>query len=109
MFRYQIIALLCTITLGSDCFAQASVKDSSIAAPMINASLGLHLPGRDMANRFGSSSAIGGGFMHKTRTSWIFGFETQFLSGNDIREEGILDPISTTPDADGTSSIGVCR
>jgi hypothetical protein len=47
-------------------------------------------PGGDMANRFGTSSSIGPGFFHKTKSNWIFDAGVNFIFGNTINEDSLV-------------------
>lgn len=103
--RICLLAAMVGLLVFQRADAQVSVKDSSVASPMIAARLGLQLPGRDMATRFGFSSTVGVAYMHKTKSNWYLGFDADFLFGDQVREEGILAPISTGPDANGNSFV----
>jgi hypothetical protein len=54
--------------------------------PLIYACAGFDLSGGDMAKRFGSNYEAGAGFMFKTKTNWLFGFEATYLFGDRIKE-----------------------
>ena len=75
--------------------AQVNIKDSTVFAPLISASYSYQWPGGDLVNRFGSNSSIGAAFMIKTKSNWIFGIDGNFIFGNNVKEDGILDSIST--------------
>src|SRR3972149_8979589 len=75
--------------------ACAQVNDSSVFAPLISASYSYQWPGGDLVKRFGGSSSIGAAFMLKTKSNWIFGIDGNFIFGNNVKENGILDSIST--------------
>lgn len=68
-------------------------KPSSIV--MVYGSFGMHLPGGDMAKRFGSNLLVGPGFMYKTDANWFWGFEADFLSGNSVKEDDIFAGLET--------------
>ena len=75
--------------------ACAQQNDSSVFAPLISASYSYQWPGGDLVNRFGGNSSIGASFMIKTKSNWIFGIDGNFIFGNNVKENGILDSIST--------------
>ena len=75
--------------------ACAQVNDSSVFAPLISASYSYQWPGGDLVKRFGGNSSIGVAFMLKTKSNWIFGIDGNFIFGNNVKENGILDSIST--------------
>ncbi|MFH1319970.1 MAG: hypothetical protein ABII90_04865 [Bacteroidota bacterium] len=69
--------------------------DSTAIVPMISATYAYHFPGGDLVNRFGDNSSVGAAFSIKTNNNWIFGIDGNFLFGNNVKEGGILDGIST--------------
>ncbi|MEW6469386.1 MAG: hypothetical protein AB1458_10690 [Bacteroidota bacterium] len=94
----RLIVSLIALLPAAVTFAQANVKDSSIACPLVKMSYALQLPGADLADRFGINSNTGLAILYKTRGNLLFGIEGTFIFGNMIKEDGILDSIST---ADG--------
>ena len=75
--------------------AQFNLNDTCIAVPLLQFSYAGQLPGGDMAKRFGFNSNIGLNYTYKTHTNWLFGVDFTYLFGNEIRESGLLDSIST--------------
>ena len=65
------------------CSAQ-SVQDTNIRIAMISGHYALHIPGEDMADRFGMSNAIGADFTFKTTGGWLFGLDYSFIFGENI-------------------------
>jgi hypothetical protein len=47
------------------------------------------LPYADAAKRFGFNNAVGGGFIYKSQTNYIFGVSGNFMFGNVIKEHAI--------------------
>ena len=47
-------------------------------------------PAGDLADRFGSSGTIGPGFFYKTASNWIFNVDLNFIFGNVIREDSLI-------------------
>jgi hypothetical protein len=84
-------------------FGQNSVRDSSIAFPMIGVTAAYQLPSGDMAKRFGNDISVGGLFLWKLKNNWIFGLEGNFFFSEDVKENGILDKYKT---ADGNIISG---
>jgi hypothetical protein len=74
--------------------AQHNIRDT-IAFPMIGATFGYQLPGGDMADRFGNNFNVGGVFLWKLKNNLIFGFEGDFLFGDDVKENTILNKYKT--------------
>jgi hypothetical protein len=76
--------------------AQVNVKDSAIFTPMFYAAYSYQFPGGDLAERYGSNSSIGGGFLIKTRSNWIIGAEGNYQFGSNVRnQDSLLVSIST--------------
>jgi len=76
---------------------QVSVKDSCIFSTMFYATYAYQLTSGNIATRFGSNSAVGGGFQIKTKKNWLFGVEYNYLFGNKVKDEmSILSSISTS-------------
>ena len=86
-------------------YAQNSEKDSASAGTFISASFAFQWPGADLARRFGQNSAAGGSFCYKSHHNILFGLEGDFLFGDRILQQGILDSIST-PDGSFIGSDG---
>lgn len=76
-------------------FSQVSIKDSSIATPMIGMSYGYYLSAGDMVKRFGNSSALQLNIDHKTKYNWIIGINGSYFFGNKIKDR-LFDSISTS-------------
>ncbi|MEY2951679.1 MAG: hypothetical protein RL622_756, partial [Actinomycetota bacterium] len=75
--------------------AQKSQRDSAEKVFMLCPSFAYQLPGGDLEDRFGYNFNVGGSFMLKTKSNWLFGVEGQFLFGDQVNESHILDSIST--------------
>tara|TARA_B100001250_G_scaffold334074_1_gene299887 strand:+ start:29989 stop:30735 length:747 start_codon:yes stop_codon:yes gene_type:complete len=54
------------------------------------------IPIGNLANSFGNSSAIGGSFLVETRSNVLFGFEVNYLFGDNIKDSTIFNNISTS-------------
>ena len=76
--------------------AQVSIKDSSVFVPMVCASYGFQFPGGDLTKRFGPNSNFGLSFLIKNKKNLVYGISGSFIFGNKLREDGILDTISTS-------------
>ncbi len=96
MFRKVIFSFFILQFIVQQTFSQVSVKDSSIVVPMIYATYAYQLPGGDLAKRFGGNSSIGGGFMIKTRSNWLFAAEGNYLFGGTVKNgDSLLIKIAT--------------
>lgn len=95
--KYTLTLLLAFMLAMPGLFAQKTISDSAIATHLIHGNLGLQLPGRDLATRFGGFAMVGPGYMYKTKSNWVIGAETGFIFGNDIRNsDNILKSIATS-------------
>lgn len=109
----KLVRLVSTIVLLSIpmiCLPQKSKSDTAVTIPMFYAQYGYQWPGGDMAENFGSNSAIGGGFTVKTYKNWIFGLEYNYLFGSNTKDGfSILDNIMTSDgiiiSGDGTPAV----
>lgn len=91
-FRFCCLAFLFWVQIS---YAQKSVKDSSIAFTMLGASFQYQFPGGDLAERFGNNMNAGGFLNYKFANNWLIGLDGNFLFADKVREDGILDSIST--------------
>lgn len=48
-------------------------------------------PGGDLGERFGANSTIGPGFFYKTSHNWIWNADVNFIFGNTIREDSLVN------------------
>lgn len=96
MFRKILLSLLLTVFFIHQGNSQVSVRDSALVVPMIYATYSYSWPGGDLAKRFGANSSIGGGFMLKTRSNWLFAAEGNYIFGsNVINGDSLLKKIAT--------------
>ena len=75
------------LAFGASGFAQKFPEHGDAAEPRnkgklisLHFSLGAHLPGGDIASRFGTSGAFGGGFEFMTDNSFFIGADVQAVS-----------------------------
>lgn len=76
--------------------AQVNVKDSLIFAPLISVSYAFQIPGGDLKNSFGVNSAVGGSFFLKDKHNFLYGFSGEFLFGNRIKYDDVLNEVTTS-------------
>ncbi len=72
-------------------YGQRNVKDSSISTPLIGVHYSGALTGGDLAERYGFLNHVGISAGYKFATKWYFGFDGNFIFGNDVRMTGIFD------------------
>ncbi|MBP6334271.1 MAG: hypothetical protein KA444_02275 [Bacteroidia bacterium] len=93
MSRVLFIFLL--IFIPGIALSQQNVRDSSISFFVIGASAAYQFPGGDLSDRFGNNMNVGGFFQWKTKSNLIFGIEGQFIFGNTVKEDDILNSLAT--------------
>lgn len=88
------LTLVCLFALFSHALhAQVNIKDSCVAANLIQVDLGVGIPGADLADRFGPHAIVGGGYQYKTDQNWLFGVNADFIFGSRVKEDSILNNI----------------
>ena len=75
--------------------AQNSIRDSSINLSTIAVNYSYHIPSNDLADRFLNSSSLGISFLRSTSKNWLFGFETNFIFRDTVKQNDILRSIET--------------
>ena len=101
LFKLKIkflISLILFFISHCESWAQHNIRDSTISFTMIGATFAYQFPGSDLANRFGNNLNTGVVFKWKFRNNWILGVGGDFLFGDDVKENNILDKYKT---ADG--------
>jgi hypothetical protein len=78
--RFVLILLLCSRLLSAQ-------QDSAIAIPFIGVHFGGQLPGGDLVKRFGPNLNAGGQFCFKTSRNWVFGIESNYFFGSEVKED----------------------
>lgn len=74
---------------------QALVKDSAIVIPFFGIGGEVHMPGGDMAKRFGTSYGIQAMFGIKTPKNFLYSAQGGMFFGNTIKENGLLSGITS--------------
>lgn len=89
-----ICAVLLSFSFLSYSIAQ---KDESapeiIQCPIIGVSFGYVIPGGDLGDMFKPHFQVGGNFIFKTKTNWLFGVEGDFNFGDNNLKGGVRDRI----------------
>jgi hypothetical protein len=94
MQKNILILLLALLPLPA--VSQQNIRDSSIAFTMIGASGAWQIPGGNLDERFGNNFNIGGVFQWKTKKNILLGLDGQFIFGNTVKENSILDSLITS-------------
>ncbi len=90
-----IFTIFFLVPTGYNSFAQKEEKAESEFVTMLFPSYAYQFPGGDLAKRFGNSSTIGPGFLIKTKSNWLFGIDANFIFGNNIKEDSLLNNLLT--------------
>lgn len=105
-----LLPMLLLLMLSVRVQSQRMLSDSAVTIPMFYGFYGYQWPGADMADRFGSNSTIGPGFMVKTASNWLFGAEYNYLFGSNVKNgldilKGIMTSDGEIISGDGTPSV----
>lgn len=82
-FRFILVIFILFASLLT---AKAQIKDSSINMWQAEINYSFHVPGGDMAERFGMSSTIGLGVSYKTKSNWTLGVEYNYIFGGTLKD-----------------------
>lgn len=93
----RVILILIVVFAGLSARAQ-SVSDTSLLMNMFSFHISGHVPGGDIAERYGMNLGVGGSYMLKFKSNWMLSADFSFFSGNNFKEEEIFDAIT---DEDG--------
>jgi len=88
-------ALLLAFSLSWGLISAQTRAIESIRAAHITMEAGLHAPWGDLGDRYGVSNTVGVSFRVKTPERWMSGFGARFLTGSDVRQEGLLQNLKT--------------
>jgi hypothetical protein len=105
----KITFSLLFIFLFLESFSQRNIGEENLSFPMIGAIAAYQFPGGDLTERFGSNFNVGCVFQWKFKNNWLVGVEGNFLFGDNVDENNILDKYKT-PDGniiDGSGQFGV--
>jgi len=70
--------------------AQQDIKNDTIQTFLFQATYAYQFPGRDTKTLYKNNNSIGGSFIYKSKSNWMFSFNGNFISGNEVnisREE----------------------
>lgn len=70
-----------------------SFKDSSMMLHMFSFHMSGHLPGGDIAQRYGANLGVGGSYFFKSQKNWVFSADFTYFSGNKFKEDSIFDAL----------------
>ena len=87
--RHAFLLTIMVIFTGALC-AQRDISKDALGASMIDFHYTLQFPDQDMAKRFGVNSALGAGFMYKTKSNWLIGIELNYMFSQNIKNSDSL-------------------
>jgi hypothetical protein len=92
MFKNKLHLLLILLAHSSlnIVFSQRNVKDEAIGTPLLGINYGLNQPTKDLNDRFGVLNHLGFISGYKTKSNWVIGIEGNFIFGNQIKEDSLL-------------------
>ena len=93
----RVILLLIVVVSSLGLRAQ-SVSDTSLLLNMFSFHVSGHIPGGDIAERYGMNMGVGGSYMLKFSSNWMLSADFSFFSGNNFKEDHIFEGIT---DKDG--------
>ena len=94
-YMKNILSVLIIVLLTKASIAQTNLKNSVPNALLIHANFTATFPMADLAKRFGYMNAVGAAFDYKYKY-WLFGAESDFMFGGQIKELDVLRYLRTT-------------
>ena len=82
----KLIVVFFSISL----FSFSQIDSTKIFIPMASIHFGGHIPAGDLSQRFGPNLNIGGSFMIKTKRNWLFGAESNYFFGRNVKEDVLV-------------------
>lgn len=102
-----LLLSLHTISFGQN--EEASIGFEAKRGFFPSIQYGYHLPGGDMANRFGNNSTLGFDAIFKNEKNWLVGFSYNWMFGGEVKENDMLDGLVGSEgqliDQDGLFSV----
>jgi hypothetical protein len=90
------LIFLSFIGKGQFVLEKTELKDTAYTIPMITISYAYQWPGRELSDRFGPNNNIGASLMVKTKKDWLIGLKGNFLWGNSVNDNQILNDLLTS-------------
>lgn len=78
--RFLTLFIFCSF------FSFSQTDSNKTFVPLVSIHFSGHLPAGDLAKRFGPNLNIGGSFMVKTKRNWVFGLESNYFFGRNVKE-----------------------
>ncbi len=87
------LTLLCLLLTSIASTAQVEENRKAKSGVLFSATTTFDIPAGDMADRFGNSFSLGGGFIYKTQKNLYFQIFSEFIQGNTVRQKNIFGDI----------------
>src|SRR5690606_12441295 len=88
MKKQILIAIL--ICSANAIFSQGSVADTTLRMSLFQFQGGVHQPFGDMADKYGTSAAVGFSYAYKTGKKILFGVDFNYLFGNNVKDANTI-------------------
>ncbi|OFX32876.1 MAG: hypothetical protein A2X08_00450 [Bacteroidetes bacterium GWA2_32_17] len=97
LFIVSLIIVILISGISNYAVSQRSI-DSAITVPLFTSSFMTQFPGGDMAKRYGTNTNIGGSFMLKLKSNFIFELNANYIFGSKLRGDAthLFDSIETS-------------
>ena len=86
------VFLFFLLTISLTCLAQDQERTNQGRILLLNFTYGGHLPGGDLADRFGGNFSAGGSFDYLTSKNLILGLQADFMFGTEVKTD-VLAPL----------------
>lgn len=94
-FKKSFLGLTLFIIVCPSIYGQSDIKNTPINTSSLAFSYSYQLPRGDMAKRFGNNSNVGINFMRKLNNNFVWSIDANYLFGNKLKEDNILDSLET--------------
>ncbi len=89
----KIVVVLVMVLGFSGLVRAQSIGDTTMLLNMFDFHVSGHLPGGDLAKRYGMNMGVGGSYHLKFASGWMLGADFTYFSGNDFRADSIFDAV----------------
>lgn len=90
------VYFIAVLLLGTVGMATSQIKDSAINILQFDLNYSFHVPGGDMADRFGVSSTVGVSLTYKHKSNWLIGADFNYIFGGIIKDSSqVLSALMT--------------
>lgn len=89
LYKRYILQVVFVFSISIVSFGQRDVSEA-IATPYVGIQYGANWTAGDLAERYGFTNSIGTYAGYKLKSNWVFGIDGNFLFGNDVRIEGVM-------------------